>query len=254
MGDGFLAILKTRAVIIKTQDIKENDKIVWLFTEKLGKISTIVRGAKKTRNRLFSTTLQFCYGDYVLYKGKKFYAINEGNIIDSFQNLLGDLDSLTYASYFCELVDIAMDDNEKSRSIFINLVTSLYLMKNNAVDMETLARAFELKILEATGYGINFENCAICRKKISTSNYLSMQYLGGICDECNRINGIFIRYASFNALKYISKIPIEKVYRINLSREIKDELYRILALIISQNYFRKPKSLEALNYVPDLKK
>lgn len=220
----------------------------------MGKISTIVRGAKKTRNKLFSATLQFCYGDYILYKGKKFYVVDEGSIIDSFQNLLEDLDSLTYASYFCELVDIAMDDNESSRFMFINLVTALYLMKNNAVDMETLARAFELKILEATGYGINFENCSICRKKINTSNYLSMQYLGGICDECKKINGVSIKYSSFNALKYISKIPLEKVYRINLSREIKDELYRVLALIISQNYFRKPKSLETLNYVSDIKK
>ncbi|MCH3964679.1 MAG: DNA repair protein RecO [Clostridium sp.] len=253
MGDGFLTILKTRAVIIKTQDIRENDKIVWLFTEELGKISTIVRGAKKTRNKLFSATLQFCYGDYILYRGKKFYIIDEGSIIDSFQNLLGDLDTLTYASYFCELIDIAMEDHESSRFLFVNLVTALYLMKNNAVDMETLARAFELKILEATGYGINFENCAICRKKINTSNYLSMQYLGGICDECEKTGGLPVKNASFNALKYISKIPLEKVYRINLSREIKGEIYGILKLIISQNYFRKPKSLETLNYISSIK-
>jgi DNA repair protein RecO (recombination protein O) len=253
LGDGFLSILKTRAVIIKTQDIKENDKIVWLFTEKLGKISTIAKGVKRTRNKLFSTTLPFSYGDYVLYKSKKFYVIDESNLIDSFQDLLDDLDTLTYASYFCELVDIGMDYEEKSEFLFMNLVTAFYLMKNHAVDIETLARAFEIKILKATGYGLNFDSCAICKKKISTSNYLSMQYLGGVCDECKKVNGISIKNSTFNALKYISKVSLEKVYRVNLSREIKDELEKILSMIISQNYFRSPKSLKTLKLLSDFK-
>jgi DNA repair protein RecO (recombination protein O) len=253
LGDGLLAIIKTRAVIIKTQDIKENDKIVWLFTEELGKISTIAKGAKRSKNKLFSTVLQFSYGEYVLYRGKNMYAINEGNLIDSFQDLLNDLNTLTYASYLCELIDIALNDEEKDKRLFIDLVSALYLMKNQAVDIETLSRAFELKILKATGYEINFENCAICGKKINTSDYLSIQYLGGICSECHKTNGIPIRYSTFNALKYISKISLEKVYRVNLSIEVKQELYKITSMIISQSYFRKPKSLDTLNNLINFK-
>ncbi|HBC96040.1 MAG TPA: DNA repair protein RecO, partial [Clostridium sp.] len=43
-GDDYLAVFKTRAVIIKIQDVRESDKLVWLFTEKLGKVSTVARG------------------------------------------------------------------------------------------------------------------------------------------------------------------------------------------------------------------
>ncbi|MBP2033046.1 DNA repair protein RecO [Clostridium algifaecis] len=175
-------------------------------------------------------------------------------MIDSFQDLLNDLVTLTYASYFCELVDIAMNDEECNKRLFIHLVTAFYLMKNHAVDLETLARAFELKILQSTGYGINFDYCAVCRRKITTSDYLSIQYLGGVCSECKKINGVGIKYSTFSALKYISKIPLEKVYRVNLSKEVKEELYKVLSLIISQNYFRKPKSLETLNYLVNFEK
>jgi DNA repair protein RecO (recombination protein O) len=90
--------------------------------------------------------LQFCYGDYVVYKGKSLYTINESSIIDSFQDLLNDLDTLTYASYFCELIDICMQDEESNRELFRNLVTAFYLIKNKVVDIETLARAYELKV------------------------------------------------------------------------------------------------------------
>lgn len=188
-----------------------------------------------------------------MYKSKKFYTIDESSIIDSFQNFLGDLNTLTYASYFCELVDIAMDDEEKNEALFVNLITAFYLMKNKAVDLETLARAFELKILELTGYGVDFDNCVLCRKEINTSNYFSMQYLGGVCDECEKTKGISVKNSTFNALKYISKIGLEKVYRVNLSSEVKNEIYRILSTVISQNYFRKPKSLETLKCLADFK-
>lgn len=234
---------------MKTQDIKESDKLVWLFTEKLGKVSTIAKGAKKSRSKLFSTTLQFCYGDYVVYKGKSLYVINESNLIDSFQDVLNDLDTLTYGSYFCELIDIAMHEEESNRDLFRHFVTAFYLIRNNAVDIETLARAFEIKVLLATGYGFNFDSCSICRKKITSSNYISAQYSGGVCNQCEKINGININYATYNALKYLSKIPLENVYRVALSKETKEELNKVLSLFISQNYFRKPKSLEMLNYL-----
>lgn len=249
MGDDFLSIFKTRAVVIKTQDIKESDKLVWLYSEKLGKISTIARGAKKSRSNLFTTTLQFCYGDYVVYKGKSLYTINESVIIDSFQDLLKDLDILTYASYFCELIDICMQDEESNRELFRHLVTAFYLIKNKAVDLETLARAYEIKVLEATGYGLNLESCSICKKKLNYCNYLSMQYSGGVCSDCERYNGIYLKQGTFNALKYLTKTSLENVYRVTLSKEIKQELYNILSMVISQNYFRKPKSLETLNYL-----
>jgi DNA repair protein RecO (recombination protein O) len=253
-GDDYLAVFKTRAVIIKIQDVRESDKLVWLFTEKLGKVSTVARGAKKSRSPLFSTTLQFCYGDYVLYKGKSMYVIDESMLIDSFQDLLDDLKDLTYASYFCELMDIAMNDGEKNEIMFKHLVSAFYLIRSHAVDIKTLARSFELKILQATGYGLNFDYCCMCGKKITSFNYFSFQYLGGVCDKCRRTNGMNIDYAAGSALKYLSKASLESAYKVVLSDRVKRELYKLLNLVISQNYFKKPKSLETLRYLENFEK
>lgn len=49
LGDDVLSIFKSKAIVIKTLDFKESDKIIWLFTEKLGKISVIAKGAKKVK-------------------------------------------------------------------------------------------------------------------------------------------------------------------------------------------------------------
>jgi DNA repair protein RecO (recombination protein O) len=249
LGCGGLPTYKTRAIVIKTQDLGEADKLVWLFSEKFGKISCIAKGAKKSKSKFLALSLPFCYGEFVVYKGKNLYTISEGEIIDSFQDLLKDLDILTYALYLCELIDIAMQNEETNAELFKQLITALLLIKSNAVDMETLVRAFEIKFLKATGYDLNLEKCCICRKTMQTSNYISFQFSGGVCERCTRVNGIYISFAAYNTLKFFNKIPLEKVYRIILNNGVKEELSKVISVIISQNYFKIPKSLEMLNYL-----
>ncbi|WP_050606835.1 DNA repair protein RecO [Clostridium niameyense] len=251
LGVDFLSIFKTRAVVIKTQDFKEADKLVWLYTEKLGKVTSIAKGAKKNRSKYLSNTIPFCYGDYVLYKGKSMFNLSEGKLIESFQDFLKDLNTLTYASYFCELIDICAEEGESNRDLFRHLVTAFYLIKNKAVDIEILARAFEVKVLQATGYGLNLDYCSICGKNITTSNYINFQNVGGVCRECEKINGININYATYNILKYFSKTSLEKIYRLSVEKQTKRELYKILNSIISQNYLKKPRSLQILNYIEE---
>lgn len=215
----------------------------------MGKVSAVAKGAKKSKSKFLSSTLPFSYGSYTLFRGKSLYNISESELINSFQIFLNDLDTLTYASYLCELVDIAVVEEESNRELFKEFITAFYLMSNKAVDYELLCRAFEVKLLMHTGYGLNLDNCCICKKKINSSNYINLQYNGGVCEECDRINGLRIQYGTFNALKFISKTSMDKLFRLSLSDEIKSELYKILSHLISHSYSREPKSLGLFNYL-----
>lgn len=242
-----MSTIKTRAVVIKTQDYRENDRLVWLFSEELGKISVIAKGARKSKSKLMSSTLPFCYGEYVLFKGKNLYTLNEAKIIDSFQEMLTDFERLIYGSYFNELIDIACEE-ENYGTLFKDFVTSFYLIRNSVADLEILARTFELKLLKATGYGLNLAQCSICDRKLKTSNYLSFQYYGMVCDECEKVYGIYISTLAYNILKFLNSVELEKVPRITINGEAKKELSKILSSIIDANYTRKPKSLSMLKH------
>ncbi|MGL5245112.1 MAG: DNA repair protein RecO, partial [Sarcina sp.] len=216
--------METSGVIIKAQEYRENDKLLWIFTEKLGKITVIAKGARKSKNKLFSLALPLCYGEYLVFKGKNLYTLSEGKIKSSFQGLLNHLEKLTYSTYLCELIDISMEDGEINNYLYKEFITCLYLMNTDAIDYELLVRSFELKLLTATGYGINFNNCTICKKKLNTTNYINLSNYGGVCDNCSKEHGMYINRATYNTLRFLNNATLDKVYRLVLTNEIKEEL------------------------------
>ena len=246
-----LSLLKCNGVVIKTQDYRENDKLVWLYTDNLGKITMIAKGAKKSKSKLFASTIPLCYGEYLLFKGKSLFVLQEGKINNSFQGLLDNLDTLTYSSYICELIDIALVEGEKNIQVFKEFLTTLYLLNTDALDYELLIRYFELKLLKATGYGLNLDTCVCCGKKINVSNYIDVSNFGGICESCIRENGMYLSRGAYNSLKFLINTSPDKIYRLKISNDIKKEIEKITFYIISHNYAKKPKSLEMLNYLKE---
>ena len=180
------------------------------------------------------------------------YAFNEeGKIINSFQGLLDNLEKLTYSSYLCELIDICVENDEVNSALFKEFMICLYLLRTDALDYELLVRAFELRLLEATGYNLELDRCCICKKKISVADYISLSHYGGVCDECNKEYGFFISKPAYNALRFLKNTSMDKVYRLNVNDEIKKQMERVITNIIANNYSKRPKSLEMLSYIKE---
>ncbi len=217
----------------------------------MGKITAIAKGSKKSRSSLMSVTMPFCFAQYMLFKGRNLYNITEGRIINSFQGLLKEFEKLTYASYLCELIDIALPEGEINPILFKDFTTAMYLLNTNALDDELLLRAFEIKLLKNTGYGLNLENCAVCRKKINISSYIDLNYYGGICQDCSKEHAMFISKPAYNTLRFLMQTPLDKIYKLNVNEDIKKEVFKLLSYIISINYAKRPKSLDMLNLIKE---
>lgn len=195
--------------------------------------------------------MPLCFGEYVLFKGKNLYNLQEGKIINSFQGLLDNLEKLTYSTYICELIDICVEEGEVNKILFKDFITCLYLLNTDAMDYELLIRAFELRLLKVTGYSLVFDKCSICKQNISTSQYISLSHYGGVCEQCKKDHGLFISKATYNALRFLNNVPMDKIYRLNITKEIKKEIEKVTTFIINSNYSRRPKSLEMLNYIKE---
>jgi len=146
-----------------------------------------------------------------------------------------------------------MENEDVNKELFKDLVSAFYFIKTDAMDIEVLARGFETKLLKATGYGLNFNRCAKCGREVTMSNNIDSQSYGPICKDCEKVNSIYISNPTYNTLKFLNNFGMEKINRIVVSKTTKLELYKILSFIISQNYTRKPRSLEMLDYLKEYK-
>ena len=100
-----MSLIKTQGIVLKEMNLAENDKIITILTDKLGKIDTVVHGAKSHKSKFMASTQPFCYGEYIFFSGKSMYTLSESNINESFQAILMDFDKLLYGSYMLELID-----------------------------------------------------------------------------------------------------------------------------------------------------
>lgn len=244
-----MPLFKTHGIVIKQINLGEADKIITLFTDKLGKVDAVAHGSRKPKSRLLSSTQVFCYGEYMLYKGKTLYTINQADIIESFQRILSDLYTLTYVSYMIELIDILTEQEESNLDLFALLLKTMYLMTDENIDRELLIRAFEIKCMAVSGYMPNLYECSVCNKNERGSYNFSSRLGGLVCSDCSRdLDGyIKIDASTIGVMRYILKSGIENLRTLKVSEQNKNEMKKILKNYIKYYLEKEFKSLEFLD-------
>lgn len=118
--------VNVKGLILKEQNIGENDKLVTVLTDNLGVLRAFVRGAKKLSSKKQSATGLLCYSKLSLYKTKDSYIIEEAESIESFFGLRNDIEKLSLAQYFCDIA-FELSPKEDDATDFLRVVlNSLY--------------------------------------------------------------------------------------------------------------------------------
>ena len=105
-----MVIVNTQGIVLRAVKYKENDLILTIFTRKLGKISAIAKGARRTKSALLSSCQVFAYSTFTLKKQGNMYRVTQTEIIKSFYEISYDLDIFSYATYIIQLIDYNVED------------------------------------------------------------------------------------------------------------------------------------------------
>lgn len=146
-----MKLFKTKGIVIKETNYSDNDKILTVLTEDLGKISCMAKGARKTNNHLLASSQFLVYSEFVLYKGSNFYHINSAEVINTFYNLKTDYDKLEDAFFFSKILFTLTYENEENDGILSLFLNTLYILENKAFDLKLLKAIFQLKLLSLLG-------------------------------------------------------------------------------------------------------
>lgn len=240
-----MSFVKVQGVVIRSRNINESDKIITLFSDKLGKIDIVANGCRKPKSRFMASSQMFCYGEYVISMGKNLHTLRECNIIESFQKIILNLDTLAYGSYFLELIDNLIERDMKNVHILALTLKTLYILLHGEVSLPLLRVIFDFKAISLAGYMPQVFRCVSCRD--SSGPFVFSAPSGGIlCSKCNNKQEIPLNKKELKFLQEIKNIKLDELQKINVDIETLTSVQNIITFYIRNYIEREFKSLQLL--------
>lgn len=154
---------KTKALVLRSVDYKESDKILTLLTQELGKITVSARGCRKKGSPIAASCQLLAWSELVLYDYKGRWSVKEGQTLRLFRGIQADLDRLTLGCYFAELAETLAVEGLPSPELLSLTLNSLHALDQMPQKPLALIKtAFEWRCMCLAGYEPLFDGCAIC--------------------------------------------------------------------------------------------
>jgi len=201
-------ILKTEAVVLSKMNYGDSSNIASLFTEDLGKLSVIVKGARSPKSKYGKIVDPLNYLLVVLYKkeSREVQLLSGADIIQHFPDIKRDLGKLSFAYAVVELIKYLLAENEVNKKLFKGVIKILERLNSGEERSEITFGRFLLFFLREIGYEIQIDSCSICHKRNLADPVYFHREKGVICGDCKNsvvdiydINTELLRY--LNCLK-----------------------------------------------------
>ena len=196
--------IRTEGIILRRKDFGESDRLLVLFTRKLGRISGIAKGSRKPSSKIAGHLELFMRSSFLISRGRNLHLITQAEVLDPFDKLREDLQGIGQGSYIVELVDSVTFEEGSNLDLYDLLLTTLRAL-DSGDDPTIITHFFELHLLGLVGFQPEFFICVECGKKIAEQDqYISGELGGVVCPSCERLlSGVNIRPVSARILKYL---------------------------------------------------
>lgn len=174
---------KDLCIVLKTVNYKDYDKMLTLFAQNKGKISAQAKGSRKQTSPFLSCSQLFACGEYSFYQKGEKYFLSQCVIKKTFGRIMEDMDRYLLASFFAELTEKVLMENQANTKLFSLLINTLYQVEEEPLKFHELFCYFGMKMLDLLGYRPQTERCVICGTPEGPF-YISAKQGGVICGDC----------------------------------------------------------------------
>ncbi len=225
--------IQTDGLIIKQQNIGEQDKLVTVLTRDAGVVRAFVRGGKNIKNSKSSATSLLCYSALSLYKSKDAYIIDEATVKDMFFSLRNDVVDLSLAQYFCELAAYICPEDQRADSQLSLILNGLFLLTTKKKNRDLIKACVELRLAFLAGFMPDLIMCKECGAYEAQEMYFSLQKGTIECSDC------------FMKKPFPSSVSIDSGILMAMRHIVFSEDKKVFAFSLSQ------EGLEKLNYITE---
>lgn len=235
------------AIVLKSRDMREADKILTVFSLQKGKQRMVAHGAAKPNSRKRGAVQPFCYSSLMMQRGRELDSISQAELKEAFAELRLDLDRITCAAHICELTDGFMAEGEPNQEIFVLLLSTLYVIAKG--DPELALRYYEARLMWLAGFKPDLDHCSECGAVLTGILVFSPGQGGLICKECIPAQAYLPRFnrGTLEILKTLYRWELSKLHQLKVSGQARQELKGLLKAYIEYHLEKKLLTSEFLD-------
>lgn len=218
-----MSIFKARGIILKENLVGDMDKSLVVLLKDYGKFNIWARNSRSSKSKLLAGSSIFSYADFIIYDNGKSLSLNQIDIIKTFYTLTEDLDTLAYSTYFLEFIEKNVQEQTSVNDIMLLLLKSLYILsKETVISPRLIAKVFEIKYLQLSGYMPMVNNCCHCRKNMSDEIEIFWGIRGSVCASCKHLEYSPIKVSKnlLYTINYILSSSLDNLYKFSISEEL----------------------------------
>lgn len=244
---------QTDGLIIKEQNIGENDRLVYALTKSNGVIKAFVKGAKNIKNQKCAATSLLAYSRLTIYKSRDTYIIGEARTLRIFSKLRYDVQKMCLAQYFCELAITICPREQKAEKYLSLLLNSLYLLSEDKRSADLIKPCFEMRLASMAGYMPDLRMCRTCGEYSADTMYFLPRTGMLECLSCREKiseRAVALNPSTLTALRHTVYADDDKLFSFALSQEGLDVLNEA-----SERYlkYRFEKDFKTLTFYKTIK-
>ncbi len=229
--------IKVHGIVLREDPMGDKDKRLVLLSAEMGKLTILAKGALGVKSKFRSLCSQFCFGEYILTKGKTFYYIKEGTLAESFYELRTNIDRLAYGSFMLEVAEEFSLEGQENRDLLEILFRGLKMETLCQEGMESIpADVTVFRILAQNGYYPELARCRFSEGPedpdhvLNTDDSVFLPGTGSVCcARCARSGragaGVRLSPGALAALRYSIEQPSQKAYAFTVSDEVRRQIH-----------------------------
>jgi len=179
--------LRVNGLVVRENPMGDNDKLLTVITEEMGKIMISGKGVRSLRSKHMPATQLFSYSSFVLRKSHGYFYISDSTLNEAFFGIRMDLDKLALASYLCDVAAEFSVEGIGDEDLMRLTLNTLYALSNHPkLPLKQIKAAYEFRIAAIEGFKPNLVACDVCSAFENKTLYLDVMNGRLLCSDCLR--------------------------------------------------------------------
>jgi DNA repair protein RecO (recombination protein O) len=185
-------VVTTEAIVLRSYNLAEADRIVLCFTRNAGLIRGVAKGARRMKSRFGAALEPFTVVqlEFREKENRELVTITGVEIVKSHFDLAADVDCAEALGYMAELVNEFAPPHEANEKLFRMVSACLDALAAAPQISRIVVRYFEVWILRLAGSFPDVSACAVCGSVLTPTQPVYLDFESAVrCANCSRAVG-----------------------------------------------------------------